>query len=82
MITSSTINYRCDDSDKEVNLEFCLESYVDSYIGCRSPIKSSSENNTMPLCDMSQMSSWIKEFKIIEGLGEQAIYDRTGCLSK
>ena len=80
-INQCTVHYRCDDSDHEVNLELCLENYVDSHIGCHSPFKSSTENSTMPWCDISQMSSWTKEFKIIEGLGEQAIYDRTGCLS-
>ena len=73
--------FRCDDSENLVNLELCVENYIENSMQCHYPTLFTG-NNSYPLCDEEQTRKITEKMEDIGFLGEQEIYRMTGCLSK
>ena len=72
---------RCDDSGNLVNLELCLENYMENSMKCHYPTLLMG-NISYPLCDKEQIREITEKWGDIGYMGEQEIYTMTGCLSK
>ena len=74
--------YRCDDSESDVNLELCIETYIEQKTGCQSVYNLRKGNTSLPLCNSYKMDKQIGIMEEIKNMGEQRIFLLTGCLSR
>ena len=64
-----------------MNLELCLENYIEKSMKCHYPILFTG-NNSYPLCDEEQIKEITEKMGDLGHMGEQEIYRMTGCLAR
>ena len=74
--------FRCDDSGSEVNLEKCLENYMESDIGCSWANNSDTADSKLPVCNESKYHEYLKTYSTIIEAGESEINKITGCVPR
>ena len=72
---------RCDESTSDVNLERCLEEYLEFVIGCSSPYSFSTDTK-YKTCNASEHRKYLQEYQDISEAGETEINRITKCLPR
>ena len=73
---------RCDDLQSDINLELCIETYIEQKTGCQSVYNLKNGNSSFPLCNSSRTVEQIRILDDLRNMGEQEIFLLTGCLSR
>ena len=71
----------CEESNREIDMEGCLQMYMESRINCSIPWGPRNFENMKPCQTENEFEQYRTLAKTIKYLGEPGIYERTGCKS-
>ena len=71
----------CEESDREIDLEECLQKYIEDQINCTIPWGTSTSQIREPCQTENQFKQYKTLARTIRFLGEPNIYGKTGCRS-
>ena len=74
-------NSPCEESNREIDIEGCLQMYMESQINCSIPWGPRNFDKMEPCQTENEFEQYRTLAKTIKYLGEPGIYERTGCKS-
>lgn len=71
----------CDETNRNIDLEGCLQNYMESQINCSIPWGPRNFGNMEPCQTKQEFQKYLSLSKTIKYWGERGIYEKTGCES-
>ena len=71
----------CENSERNIDLEGCLQKYMETRINCKLPWGNSNSDYKKPCQTEDEFEQYYTLASTIKFLGEEGIYEKTGCIS-